>query len=463
MISIKSKMIRFFGALLFLLLLIAGYATYQIHEIDQTNDEIQRTNAKAAKTIQSMIHLLNELQHLQIQFLFLSTRESDIRQHFANQSRTLRSRFWQDFSVAEHNIRTAEDRQLIEQLRIVFRNYGARTDSLLMTPNVDASTAYHRSQEYFQASKTLLTSLYESDNLFVKSTFLTSQYTFKRLLLIFGSVCVLGILLSIVFSVHVRRLLIYPFTELTHKINAFSERNYDMLASEKMPLEFHPLMSAFNEMAERLKKYENTTLSKLSSEKHRLEGLINHLNDVIVLLDQDKRILSMNRLAEKLFQIPKKQLVGEYISDVAIHNNIMLETIRRLIPAKDQPKSQLPMTISIENAQQTISFLPELISIYPENANSDAPKLIGYLIFLKDITEIQESNNEKKRFISYLSHEIKTPVSSINISTKLLNDARFGNLTNEQVELVETIEKQSQRLLNLANEISTFESKFKSN
>ena len=250
MISIKSKMIRFFGALLFLLLLIAGYAAYQIHEIDQTNDENQRTNAKAAKTIQSMIHSLNELQHQQIQFLFLSTREPDIRQHFANQSRTLRSRFWQDFSVAEHNIRTAEDRQLIEQLRIVFRNYGARTDSLLMTPNVDASTAYHRSQEYFQASKTLLTSLYESDNLFVKSTFLTSQYTFKRLLLIFGSVCVLGILLSIVFSVHVRRLLIYPFTELTHKINAFSERNYDMLASEKMPLEFHPLMSAFNEMSE---------------------------------------------------------------------------------------------------------------------------------------------------------------------------------------------------------------------
>lgn len=463
MISIKSKMIRFFGAILFLLLLIAGYAAYLIHEIDQKNDDIRRTNEKAAKTIQSMIHSLNELQHQQIQFLFLSTREPDIRQHFANQSRALRSRFWQDFSVAEHNLRAAEDHQLIDQLRIVFRNYGARTDSLLMITNVDATTAYHRSQEYFQASNALLTSLYESDNLFAKSTFLSAHQSFKRLLLMFGGVSILGIFLSIIFSVHLRRLLIHPFTELTHKINSFSERNYDLLASEKMPAEFHPLMSAFNEMAGRLKKYENTTLSKLSSEKHRLEGLINHLHDVIVLLDQDKRILTMNRLAEKLFQIPKKQLVGEYISDVAIHNNIMLETIRRLIPAKDQPKSPLPMTISIENAQETISFLPELISIYPENANSDTPELIGYLIFLKDITEIQQSNNEKKRFISYLSHEIKTPVSSINISTKLLNDARLGNLTNEQCELVETIEKQSQRLLNLANEITTFESKFKSN
>ncbi|MCB0641747.1 MAG: HAMP domain-containing histidine kinase, partial [Phaeodactylibacter sp.] len=77
----------------------------------------------------------------------------------------------------------------------------------------------------------------------------------------------------------------------------------------------------------------------------------------------------------------------------------------------------------------------------------------GYVIMLKNITEFREKDLAKTNFMATLSHELKTPISAIDMSLGLLRDSRIGPLNEEQEDLARTIQHNSARLLNMVNEI----------
>ena len=72
---------------------------------------------------------------------------------------------------------------------------------------------------------------------------------------------------------------------------------------------------------------------------------------------------------------------------------------------------------------------------------------------LKNITEFKELDSAKTTFISTISHELKTPISAIMMSLQLLEDDRVGDLNEEQKELAQSIQDNSERLLNITGEL----------
>ncbi|MDV7396497.1 histidine kinase dimerization/phospho-acceptor domain-containing protein, partial [Arthrospira platensis SPKY1] len=77
----------------------------------------------------------------------------------------------------------------------------------------------------------------------------------------------------------------------------------------------------------------------------------------------------------------------------------------------------------------------------------------GSVIILKNITEFKEQDLAKTNFMATLSHELKTPISAIDMSLGLLRDDRIGPLNQDQRELLQTIRDNSNRLLRMVNEI----------
>jgi len=71
---------------------------------------------------------------------------------------------------------------------------------------------------------------------------------------------------------------------------------------------------------------------------------------------------------------------------------------------------------------------------------------LGNIITLKNVTRFHEMDQAKTNFISVVSHELKTPISSINMSLRLLGDDRVGMLNEEQQELVSSIQKDVRRM-----------------
>ncbi len=244
-------------------------------------------------------------------------------------------------------------------------------------------------------------------------------------------------LITLTFIVNFPAILSNPITKLTEGIVEIAGKNYSKRIYLKQKDEFGELANAFNSMAEKLDQYERSNLAQLRFEKSRIETIINQMNDGIIGFDAKKRILFLNVVAEKLLGVKEADVMGKYSADVAVHNDLM----RTLL--QDGVKKELKIYADNKESYFNIDVLNVM--------NSE--EVIGQVIVLKNITPFHELNEAKTNFIATVSHELKTPISSIKMSAQLLGDNRVGNLNEEQNELIKSISDDSERLLKITSEL----------
>ncbi|WP_184550580.1 HAMP domain-containing sensor histidine kinase [Mucilaginibacter sp. FT3.2] len=227
-----------------------------------------------------------------------------------------------------------------------------------------------------------------------------------------------------------------PLKELTARIRDVSNRNYHQQIDFKSDDEFGELGQAFNTMTKKLDEYENSNLASILFEKKRIETIINTMQDAIVGLDEKMIIIFANEVACSLIGLTTDQLTGRYAPDIALENDLL----RNLLV-----NEQSRLKIFADNRESFYSR--ESLSV------SSKSKVIGKVIILKNITEYQQLDEAKTNFIATISHELKTPISSIKMSLKLLEDDRIGNVNVEQRQLLENIDDDARRLLQITGEL----------
>ncbi|MDQ3395717.1 MAG: HAMP domain-containing histidine kinase, partial [Bacteroidota bacterium] len=97
-------------------------------------------------------------------------------------------------------------------------------------------------------------------------------------------------------------------------------------------------------------------------------------------------------------------------------------------------------------------FAKEIVTVY-DSKTSAKRKFLGHIIMLKDVTSFKKSDEAKTNFIAVVSHELKTPLSAMNMSLMLLQDERFGSLNDEQTQLAASMKKEVQRLIKMVTEL----------
>lgn len=252
---------------------------------------------------------------------------------------------------------------------------------------------------------------------------------------ILGTIC---FLLSFSFLLNFPGYIANPIKELTAGIKQIANRNYSQRIHIDKGDEFGDLAEAFNSMAKQLDDYENSNLAKIIFEKKRIETIINGMKDPIIGLDEKQNILFANTTAIKILGLKESDLIKKYAPDVALKNDLL----RNLINGEFQGGA---LKIYADNKESY--FSKEILNITVED------KAIGSVILLRNITQFKELDLAKTNFIATISHELKTPISSIKMSLKLLEDERIGNLNAEQKKFINDIKEDSQRLLSITGEL----------
>lgn len=229
-----------------------------------------------------------------------------------------------------------------------------------------------------------------------------------------------------------------PIRSLSEGILAVAGKDYKKRIYLRQGDEFGDLANAFNTMAEKLDEYENSNLAKIKFEKSRIETIINQMRDGIIGLDEKRNILFLNAVAEKLLGLKEAAIAGVYAPDIAVTNDLM----RRLL--QDNPEKK-DLKIYADNKESY--FSKDVLEV----TNNET--IIGQVIVLRNITPFHELNEAKTNFIATVSHELKTPISSIKMSARLLTDLRVGALNGEQQELIRSITDDSDRLLKITGEL----------
>lgn len=238
-----------------------------------------------------------------------------------------------------------------------------------------------------------------------------------------------------------------PIKELTASIKEIANKNYSERVNFWHHNEFGDLAKSFNTMAEKLQEYHNSNLYKLSFEKKRLETLINNMHDPIIGLDNQGIILFINDQALKIINMKQEDVIGKSATTLGLTNDLMKSLI---INESNSTKLQ-PMKIFADDKESY--FEKETVSITITPTGEEQSIAIGDVIILRNITVFKELDFAKTNFIATVSHELKTPISSIKMSLQLLENKTTGTINEEQKHLIESIKEDSQRLLKITGEL----------
>ncbi|WP_332452727.1 ATP-binding protein [Chryseobacterium aquaticum] len=264
-----------------------------------------------------------------------------------------------------------------------------------------------------------------------------------------GTLC---FLIAFILMINLPSNIANPIRELTFSIHQIAQQNYKERVQFEGNSEFGELAKSFNTMAEKLQEYSESRIDKILKGKKRIETLIDNMHDAVIGIDENRKVLFVNDEALKISGLKKEQFVGKQIQDVAVGNDLVRDLIREIIDPETEKKADSELLkIFVEGKENY--FEKEIVDINVLPTGEDSKRFIGQVIMLRNITPFKELDLAKTHFMGTVSHEFKTPISSIQMGVQLLENIRIGELNDEQQKLVSGIKDDTFRLLKITGEL----------
>lgn len=271
------------------------------------------------------------------------------------------------------------------------------------------------------------------DNTIIRSS--VSLYTIKLFsedyIKYYSIVIVFVILLSLGLSLKLVRAVIYPVKELEIVTNKIANGDYGRRVSIFTNDEIGSLASTFNNMADQLQAKISDSLDK----RNKLEAILESMESGVIAVDNKQNVILINPYAKNLFGI-KKDIIGEKISDYIIDYDIL--TFMKNVPFIEMKEIKL------------IHPIPRELRIKKAPIINDKKIPIGVVITVLDITDIKRLENIRSQFVANVSHELKTPLTSIKGFAETL---KFVEDIDTKNKFLDIIDKEAERLTNLINDI----------
>ena len=270
-------------------------------------------------------------------------------------------------------------------------------------------------------------------------------------------VCVTGgfcILIGLGILYRVPKSINKPIQEISDKILEIANHNYNVSLDLRDSHELEAISKNFNRMANRLRDYHNSTLSDLKASKHYMETVINAINEPILGLDNNMRVVFINDEALSILNLTRDEIQDKTAQEIALRNDLLRRLLCGLTDRKEnEVKTGKRNALKIYADNKECYFQVNYMNITMKGNDGVTMEKRGYVIMLKNVTEFQELDTAKTTFIATISHELKTPISAILMSIQLLEDKRVGTLNPEQASLSESIKENSERLLGIMGEL----------
>lgn len=270
--------------------------------------------------------------------------------------------------------------------------------------NIENREIYIRSSLYYDNVKKLI------NNLFYKILF----------------ILILIIIISIFVAVFFTKGITLPLNKLTDASNRVANGDFDVSVNVKNKDEFKILADSFNYMTDQI----NNLFGKLNENKRKLEAIINSIQEILFVIDKNKKFKLTNRNFESY--IGKQKLINKLYYRI-IDEPVLLELIDKVISTHDNLMKEIELNDKIY-----------IISITYVNESKDI------IVVLHDLTKLKRLNKIKKDFVYNASHELKTPLTAIKGFSETMIDNDSVNMN-----YVKIIKKNTDRMIQIVKDLLT--------
>ncbi|MBI2417089.1 MAG: PAS domain-containing protein [Ignavibacteriales bacterium] len=437
--SIKSKITFGAVALFAIILLVSGFSIYFINQLAS---QTKGTIIDNYRSIEYVNQMHKSFKHLYMQAV-KDGRDKAVLEH-------ARETFEKNLRLESENITEIGEADAVRKLQSGYDEFLGNIGS----GNVRNSAALDSSVLKVERE---IDEVARLNLLAIRNKSTQMQATAEAITVYMSGIVTLFILIAVSFISAFPTSIVQPLKELVARITSISDGNYQRPLSVPSMAELQEVAQAFNTMAEKLKAFEAKQVDKLLFEQKRMDALVQNLEDGVILIDENRIIVLINKTMAGLIGLTTHELLGQSISGLCKNNELLREIYarsKRIIEGNAGEEDTKPLQIFAAEKEQYYKVESESILTFSEWLQKDI--FIGTLILLKDVTTFQQRDKAKTNLLATVSHELKTPLASINLSLKLLEDSRTGGLNPEQVEAVSALKQQSQRLSRVINEILEF-------
>lgn len=245
-------------------------------------------------------------------------------------------------------------------------------------------------------------------------------------------------LLCLIIAFVTSKLVDKPITKLLKDANKVISTN----KKEKKNKNTDEIVDTFNIMTDELKE----NLNEMTRQKKQIETIILHMTDGIVAFDMEGKLILINPAATRLLQLLPTDTTFRKIFNDKLHIDINMEKI-----------------IYLENwtsSEQKVNVADKVINLFFAQFKDENDRPSGIMVMIQDITEHVKLDNMRKEFVADVSHELKTPITSIMGYSDTLLEGEYDKETQER--FLKVIATESRRMAKLVTDLLTL-SRFDNN
>lgn len=438
--SLRQKLALGFGGLLVVIAAVGIHNISRINALGQSIDVILRENYRSVVACQEMKDALERMDSGAV-FVLLGAEKKGNDQIEQNEAR-----FGKALQVASGNITLPGEGESAKRLEQLFGRY--RSEIKVMGDPAFGREA--RRKAYFDDIQPLFQRIKDTaddilrmnqENMLAMDARARQQAMSVRrqmyMMLLAATVVAAGFLFL------TGKWILRPITRLTNSAKEIRKGNLDLVVPAGSGDEIGQLTKAFDEMAASLREFRRTGQASLLRIQRSTQQAFDSLPDAIAVINPEGEVEVSTEAAKEAFGLKSSARVRELSSpwmaglcDDALANGRIAEL----------EGAQAVVQRFVGNEERF--YRPRAVPILDSGGNP-----AGVVLILQDVTQQRRQDEMKSGVISTVSHQLKTPLTSIRMAIHLLLDEKIGMLTPKQEDLLVTAGEDADRLHTIVDEL----------
>lgn len=350
--------------------------------------------------------------------------------------------FADSLKFQQGNVTVPGEQELTDRLTRAWEEYRSELEKFLQMPGDDAARrdVYRNkllplSDEVLSAAQSVVA--VNLNNMVATDGQVRKQADQTNRTLVF--LVIAGVILAAILIVTIGPAIVRPISHLTRSVKEIQQGNLDLLVKVRSGDEIGQLATAFNEMTSSLRQLRRSNRARFMRIQNATLSALNSLSDAIVICSPQGEIELSNRTAQNLFGLRAGSSI-QSVEEEKVRD--LFERVRREERTISFKTYDSALQVFKEGEERF--FLPEAVPILDE-----ARRFVGATLIFSDVTRIRRADEVKSGLISTVSHELKTPLTSIRLATHVLLHEKLGPLNQKQMELVAAAREDSDRLFQI--------------
>ena len=177
-----------------------------------------------------------------------------------------------------------------------------------------------------------------------------------------------------------------------------------------------------------------------------LLSVLNSFSDGIVVTDWQTNIVLFNETAGRLFNLTEEKAIGHPVS-VSMESDELLSFFIRAM------KSDSDLAKLMAGEEPIVKTGDKSVRVHVDPVKNNAGAVIGAVALFHDVTRVDAMDQLRADFLSMVSHELKSPLSSLLMQISVVLDGLAGELTDKQTDLLGKAKEKTKGMITLVNDI----------